>query len=297
MGAGFSTSLGVHVQCDRQEYVAGDVVRAVVALNVAGEPAHLAGIDLEVRLPLPPLLPAVARAAQACHTAAAGLAPPCRGAQCAPAAASVLLVPLPASHHPCAMQLVGSERTRWPGGRSEGTYGATHSFLRERLPLHNSRGTFEPGQASRPQHAQHALGHAAGNSAYGCRRARSGKAPAGAGESHIPDVSAETAAACCHSTSGVSSSGCHPTCLASCCTGASSMGKSVPLRPRLPSVLADCMQLRHVPPRVHMPKLWQVPSPGARGLLQGLPIGPSEVRAPGHLLCHGQRRQAHAGGE
>ena len=49
MGVGFSTfSNGVFVQCDTREYVAGDVVRAVVALHVGGAPLDLFAMHLEV---------------------------------------------------------------------------------------------------------------------------------------------------------------------------------------------------------------------------------------------------------
>ncbi len=52
MGAGWSAATGLHVQCDKEEYVAGDTVRAVVALNVVGNPIKLEGIELEVRCSL-----------------------------------------------------------------------------------------------------------------------------------------------------------------------------------------------------------------------------------------------------
>ena len=55
MGAGWSAATGLHVQCDKAEYVAGDTVRAIVALNVV-KPIELESVELQVcqQLPSPP---------------------------------------------------------------------------------------------------------------------------------------------------------------------------------------------------------------------------------------------------
>lgn len=47
MGAGWSAATGLHVQCDKAEYVAGDTVRAIVALNVV-KPIELESVELQV---------------------------------------------------------------------------------------------------------------------------------------------------------------------------------------------------------------------------------------------------------
>lgn len=48
MGAGWSAATGLHLQCDKEEYVCGDTVRAIVALNVV-KPIELEGIEVQVR--------------------------------------------------------------------------------------------------------------------------------------------------------------------------------------------------------------------------------------------------------
>lgn len=47
MGAGWSAANGLHLQCHKDEYVCGDTVRAIVALNVV-TPLELEGIEVQV---------------------------------------------------------------------------------------------------------------------------------------------------------------------------------------------------------------------------------------------------------
>ena len=48
MGDGWSSATGLHVQCDKEEYVCGDTMRAIVAQNVV-KPVELECIEVQVR--------------------------------------------------------------------------------------------------------------------------------------------------------------------------------------------------------------------------------------------------------